>query len=198
MGASIGMAHGFEKARGGKSSEKVVAILGDSTFMHSGITGLMDVAYNKGTSTVIILDNSITGMTGHQENPSTGRTIKGEPTVTADIEKLAQAVGIKRVRVEDPFNLEEFEKAVIEETAANEPSVIISRRPCVLLKSVDYGKQFEINQDNCRKCRKCMSISCPAIALKDKNIVINRTLCVGCGLCEKLCKFGAITREGSC
>jgi indolepyruvate ferredoxin oxidoreductase alpha subunit len=196
MGASVGVAHGMEKARGKDMARKTVAVIGDSTFIHSGITGLIDIVYNKGTSTVIILDNSITGMTGHQQNPTTGFTIKGEPTRQVDLLKLCQAVGIDRVRVCDPFDLVGFEKVVKEEIAADEPSVIIAQRPCALLKHVKYGPVLTINQDKCTKCRMCMRLGCPAIVDRGDHIEINATQCVGCDLCPKVCKFNAIEKAG--
>ncbi|MGI6669303.1 MAG: indolepyruvate ferredoxin oxidoreductase subunit alpha [Acetivibrionales bacterium] len=195
MGASIGMAHGMEKARGREFGKKTVAVLGDSTFVHSGITGLIDVVYNKGCTTVIILDNSTTGMTGHQHNPATGITIKGEPTKQVDLVLLARAVGVERVRVVDPFNLKEFEKAVREEILADEPSVIISQRPCVLLKGTKYAGPLKINE-KCKKCRSCLKLGCPAIVDKGDSIVINETLCVGCSLCQEVCAFSAIEKMG--
>jgi indolepyruvate ferredoxin oxidoreductase alpha subunit len=191
MGASIGMAHGIEKARGREMAQKTVAVIGDSTFIHSGITGLVDIAYNKGTSTVVILDNSITGMTGHQDNPATGFTIKGEPTKAVDLAALCKAVGIERVVVADPFDLENFERILKEETGADEPSVIIARRPCALLKGVKHHGALEINE-NCKNCKMCMRLGCPAISAGDGRVVIDPTLCVGCGLCVKVCRFGAI------
>ncbi len=195
MGASIGMAHGIEKVRGREFGKKTVAVLGDSTFIHSGITGLIDVVYNKGCSTVIILDNSITGMTGHQHNPTTGLTIRNEPTKQVDLELLARAVGVDRVRIADPFNLKEFEKIVREETEADEPSVIIAQRPCALLKSVKYEGPQKINE-NCRMCRSCLRIGCPAIVDKGDTIEINSALCVGCKLCTEMCSFNAIEKAG--
>lgn len=196
MGASIGMAHGMEKAQGREFGKKTVAILGDSTFIHSGITGLIDIVYNKGNSTVIILDNSITGMTGHQHNPTTGFTIKGEPARQVDLVKLAEAVGIERVRVSDPFDIKEFEKVVKEEIEADGPSVIISQRPCVLLKDVKYQGAQRISAEKCKKCRRCLTIGCPAIVDKGDCIEINEALCVGCRLCTKVCSFDAIEKAG--
>ena len=194
MGASISAAHGMEKAAGRDFAKKTVAVLGDSTFIHSGITGLIDVVYNKGTSTVIILDNSITGMTGHQQNPSTGLTIKGEPTRQVDLVKLAEAVGVDRVTVVDPFDVEKFEKVVKEEVAADEPSVIIAQRPCALLKKAGYTGTYRINPEKCKNCKICMKLGCPAISITENGPVINETLCVGCGLCPNVCKFGAIEK----
>ncbi len=194
MGASISAAHGMEKAAGRDFAKKTVAVLGDSTFIHSGITGLIDVVYNKGTSTVIILNNSITGMTGHQQNPSTGLTIKGEPTRQVDLVKLAEAVGVERVTVVDPFDVEKFEKVVKEEIAAEEPSVIIAQRPCALLKKAGYTGTYRINPEKCKNCKICMKLGCPAISITENGPVINETLCVGCGLCPNVCKFGAIEK----
>lgn len=196
MGASVGMALGFEKARGKDFAKKSVAVLGDSTFIHSGITGLIDVVYNKGNTTVIILDNSITGMTGHQENPATGYTLKGEPTVAIDFEAIGRAIGIKRVRTVDAFDIENVEKIIKEETAAEEPSLIITKRPCMLLKRANMVKKpLKIDKDACKGCKACMKIGCPAIAFKNNKAEINSMLCVGCDLCTKVCKFNAIGGE---
>lgn len=194
MGASIGMAHGMNKARGDDFAKKTVAVLGDSTFIHSGITGLIDVVYNKGIATVVILDNSITGMTGHQQNPTTGLTIKNEPTKQVDLVKLCEAVGIERVRICDPFDLKGFEKVLKEEVEAPEPSVVISQRPCALLKKVKYGAPYKIDSEKCRRCGSCLRIGCPAIVKKSDGVEINAGLCDGCGLCTKMCAFGAIVR----
>ena len=191
MGASVSGLHGFNAAR--KEAEgKSVAVIGDSTFMHSGMTGLVNVAYNATNSTVIILDNSITGMTGHQQNPTTGYNIKGEVAAKVDLEALCKALGINRVRVVDPYDLSECETAVKEELAAEEPSVIISRRPCVLLKSVKAKPSLTVDSDKCKKCKKCMKLGCPAISIKDGKISIDSTLCVGCGVCKQMCAFDAI------
>ena len=196
MGASVGMAHGMQKARGEEFAKNTVAVIGDSTFIHSGITGLIDIVYNKGVSTVIILDNSITGMTGHQQNPTTGFTIKNEPTKSVNLIKLANAVGIDRVVVADPFDVDNFEKVVKEEINAPEPSVIISQRPCALLKNVNYGRECIIDSDKCKNCKMCMKLGCPAITVKNGKMVINSALCNGCELCTHVCKFGAIRKVG--
>ena len=192
MGASISGLHGFIAARGENAEKKSVAVIGDSTFMHSGMTGLVNVAYNATNSTVIILDNSITGMTGHQQNPTTGFNIKGDPAAKVDLEALCKALGINRVRVVDPYDLKACELAVKEELAAEEPSVIISRRPCVLLKSVKHEAPLTVDADKCKSCKRCMGLGCPAISLKDGKAKIDNTLCVGCGVCKQLCAFDAI------
>ncbi len=192
MGASISGLHGFNTARGEEFEGKAVAVIGDSTFMHSGMTGLVNVAYNATNSTVIILDNSITGMTGHQQNPTTGYNIKGDPAAKVDLEALCRALGINRVRVVDPYDLDATGKAIKEELAAKEPSVIISRRPCVLLKSVKHAPALSVDADKCRSCKRCMGLGCPAISLKDGKAKIDATLCVGCGVCKQLCAFDAI------
>ena len=192
MGASVSGLHGFNKARGAEAEKKSVAVIGDSTFMHSGITGLVDIAYNQSNSTVIILDNSITGMTGHQQNPTTGMDIHGDPSGKIDLEALCHAIGIRRVAVVDPYDLAECERVLKEELAAEEPSVIISRRPCVLLKSVKKLPSLKVDADACRGCKACMGLGCPAISFRDKKAIIDTTLCVGCGVCRQKCAFGAI------
>ena len=194
MGASVSAAHGMAKARGKEFNKKLVSVIGDSTFMHSGITGLVDIVYNKGNNTVIILDNSITGMTGHQENPTTGRTIRGEATKQVDLVALCKAVGIDHVVVCDPFDVKAFEKVVKEETEREEPSVIIAQRPCALLKGVKYVGHCKIT-DNCKNCKMCMKLGCPAITIKNDKVVIDQTQCNGCGLCINVCPFGAIEKE---
>ena len=195
MGASVSGLHGFNKAGGEDSEKKSVCVIGDSTFMHSGVTGLINIAYNGSNSTVIILDNSITGMTGHQQNPTTGYNIKGDPASKIDLETLCRSVGINRVTVVDPYDLAACEKALKEELAAEEPSVIISRRPCVLLKYVKPKKPLTVNKDKCKSCKKCMSFGCPAISMHDGKAEIDTTLCVGCEVCSGLCPFGAIESE---
>lgn len=192
MGASISGLHGFNKVRGKESEQRSVAVIGDSTFMHSGMTGLANISYNGGNSTVIILDNSITGMTGHQQNPTTGYNIKGEPAAKISLEKVCEAVGIRRVSVVDPYDLKEFDRVLKEELAAEEPSVIISRRPCALLKYVKHAPAYRVESDRCKACKACMKLGCPAISIKEGKAVIDGTQCVGCGLCKGLCGFGAI------
>ena len=199
MGASVSGLHGFNKASALEGSvvedkRKTVAVIGDSTFMHSGITGLVNIAYNDSNSTVIIVDNSITGMTGHQQNPTTGKNLKGDPAAKIDLETLCRAVGIRRVRVVDPYDLAACDAAVKEELAANEPSVIISRRPCALLKYVKHNKPLSINPDKCRSCKMCMKIGCPAISMVGGKAKIDNTLCTGCGVCAQLCKFDAFEK----
>lgn len=192
MGASISGLHGFNKGRKGEYEGKAVAVIGDSTFMHSGITSLVDIAYNRSNSTVIVLDNSITGMTGHQNNPANGKNIYGDPASAVNLEALAHAIGINSVTVVDPGDLAETERVIKEELAKAEPSLIIARKPCALLKTVKHKPPFHIDADKCNNCKSCMRIGCPALVSGDKCITIDNTLCVGCGLCEQLCKFDAI------
>ncbi|MCF2661467.1 indolepyruvate ferredoxin oxidoreductase subunit alpha [Pseudoflavonifractor phocaeensis] len=199
MGASISAIHGFNKARGAETEGKTVAVIGDSTFMHSGMTGLANIAYNQSNSTVIILDNSITGMTGHQQNPTTGYNIKGDPAGKIDLEQLCKAMGFNRVRVVDPYDLKACDQAVKEELAADEPSVIISRRPCALLKYVKHEAPLAVDAAKCVGCKNCMKIGCPAISIKEGKAHVDNTLCVGCGVCEQLCgvkAFHSTKKEG--
>ncbi len=191
MGASISATHGFNKALGAESQGKTVAVIGDSTFMHSGMTSLANIAYNQSNSTVIILDNSITGMTGHQQNPTTGYNIKGDPAGKIDLESLCRAMGFERVRVVDPYDLKACDAAIKEELAVGAPSVIISRRPCALLKYVKHSAPLAVDTDKCKSCKACMKIGCPAISIKNGKAHVDNTLCVGCGVCEQLCAFGA-------
>ena len=195
MGASVSGIHGYNKAGGEETEGKTVCVIGDSTFMHSGVTGLINIAYNQSNSTVIILDNSITGMTGHQQNPTTGYSIKGDPAGKVNLEDLCHSIGINSVRVVDPYDLEDCEKVVKEELAKNEPSVIISRRPCVLLKYVKPKKPLWVNPEKCRGCKKCMKFGCPSISFRDGHAVVDPTLCVGCGVCAQLCAFDAFESE---
>ncbi|MDO4749216.1 MAG: indolepyruvate ferredoxin oxidoreductase subunit alpha [Eubacteriales bacterium] len=196
MGASISALHGFNTVRGAESAKSSVAVIGDSTFMHSGITSLTDIVYNKGISTVLILDNSITGMTGHQQNPTTGLTLKGEVTAAVDLEKLCEGLGIRRIRIADPGDLKQLETVLREELACEEPSVILVRRPCALLPQVRAlkTKPLKVDPERCKSCRACMAIGCPSLRFEGK-AAIDPTQCVGCALCEQLCKFGAIVKE---
>lgn len=193
MGYSVSGLHGFMKAS--ENNRRSVAVIGDSTFIHSGVTGLINIAYNNSPATVIILDNSITGMTGHQQNPSTGVTLKGDMTTAVDVEALCKAVGIKNVSVVDAYDIETLEKVISEEVDRDEPSVIIARRPCIMIKKATIKPSLKIDPDKCRKCKSCMKIGCPAISIDKESgkAKIDDTLCVGCGLCTKLCKFGAIS-----
>ena len=192
MGASVSALHGYNKARGPEGEKKAVAVIGDSTFIHSGITSLIDIAYNATNSVVIVLDNSITGMTGHQQNPTTGYNIKGDPAAAVDLEALCRAVGIRRVTVVDPYDLKEVTRVLKEEMAAEEPSVIISRRPCALLKYVKHKPALKVELEKCIGCKSCLGIGCPAISLREGKAVIDGTQCVGCGVCTTLCPKGAI------
>ena len=199
IGASISGLHGFNTARGPEQAKKSVAVIGDSTFCHSGVTGLMDIAYNKGVSTVIVLDNSITGMTGHQNNPANGLTLRGDPTVAVDLEALAHALGIRRVTVVDPFDLDAVRTAVETELAVEEPSLIISRRPCALLKNVKHNPAMTVDADKCTGCKSCLKAGCPAISVHGTanngrgHAVIDPNQCVGCEICAKICRFNAIS-----
>ncbi len=197
MGASVSATHGFNKALGHDSESKTVGVIGDSTFMHSGMTGLANIAYNQSNSTIIILDNSITGMTGHQQNPTTGYNIKGDPAGKIDLEKLCRAMGIEHVRVVDPYNLQECEQVISEELSIEAPSVIISRRPCALLKYVKHNAPLKVNENKCVGCKSCMKIGCPSLSIKNNKACVDRTSCVGCGVCKQLCKFGAFEESES-
>ncbi len=197
MGASIGTAIGMEKARGKDFARKLVAVIGDSTFVHSGITGLIDAVYNKATTTTIILDNRTTGMTGHQQNPTTGFTLKGEPIKELDLVQLCKAIGVERVVVVDPFALEELEAVIKRELAAEEPSVIITQRVCALIdKNKDSMTPYTVDQEACIGCMRCMRLACPCIIKEGKKVRINTTQCNGCGLCVNVCDSGAIMKVG--
>lgn len=192
MGYSVSGLHGFTKAS--DSNGKAVAVIGDSTFIHSGITGLINIAYNKGNGVIIVLDNSITGMTGHQQNPTTGVTLKGDMTTSVNLEALCRAVGINRISEVDPHDIVAVENVVKESLEADEPSVIIARRPCIMIKKAVIKKPLTVDSDKCKGCKACMKIGCPAVSVKKdtKKAEIDETLCVGCELCTKMCKFGAI------
>lgn len=193
MGASIGMTIGFDKADP-EAHKHSVAVIGDSTFIHSGITGLIDAVYNKAKITVIILDNRTTGMTGHQNHPATGKTIKNEPTYELDLAEVCRAVGVPNVRTVDPADLAATEAAVREEVAKDEVSVIIAKRPCALLTKRLYSG-FKVNE-NCKKCKACLKLGCPAIVNGENGVTIDVSLCTECGLCKSVCKFGAIEPIG--
>ena len=194
MGASISGALGMEKAHP-ELAEKMVAVIGDSTFCHSGVTGLMDVVYNGGNTTVIILDNSITAMTGHQENPSTGKTLMGQPAPKVDFVALCKALGVKRVTEVDAFDLDKVKEVVKTEVAAKEPSVIITRRPCALIIK-NTEKPVEVQE--CTGCKVCLKLGCPALSFDEENktVLVDTSLCTGCGVCTQVCKFNALRKAG--
>lgn len=194
MGASIGTALGMEKARGEDFASRVVAVIGDSTFVHSGITPLIDIVYNQGTSTVIILDNDTTAMTGHQDHPATGLTIRKEPTAKLDLEALVRAIGVKNVRVVDPLDLETFQATVKEELERREPSVIIAKRPCALLEKAPVRGGYYVDPELCKGCKICLKVGCTGLSFldADKLAVINPNSCVSCGFCAQVCTFDAI------
>lgn len=195
MGASISTLHGMEKARGKEYIKNWVAVIGDSTFLHTGVNSLMNMAYNQATGTVIILDNSTTGMTGHQDHAATGKTLKGDIVPAINLAGLCRAMGIAHVIEVDAFDLKELEKAIKEETAREAVSVIITKSPCVLLKGNVFPYKCRPVADACKKCGMCLKPGCPALTKKpDGAIAIDDTMCNGCGLCEQLCKFGAIER----
>ena len=195
MGASVSSLHGFNKMGGRETEKNTVCVIGDSTFMHSGMTGLANIAYNQSNSTVIILDNSITGMTGHQQNPTTGYNIKGDPAGKIDLEALCRAMGFSRVEVVDPYDLASCERVIRQELEAEDASVIISRRPCALLKYVKKKAPLRVAPDACKGCRMCMRIGCPAISIRSGKAVVDATLCIGCGVCTQMCRFGAFQKK---
>lgn len=189
MGSSIGIAHGIDKAGG--NHQDLVAVIGDSTFVHSGITGLVDVVYNQSASTVIILDNRTTAMTGGQEHPGTGLTLQNQKTKALDFAKLGEAIGFKHIQIIDPYELEQTEKVIKEEVARSEPSLIITNRPCFLIDRKSRPPK-QVDAEKCRLCGKCLKLGCPALMEKEDHVEINPILCVGCDLCEQVCSFDAI------
>lgn len=197
MGASVGMAHGFDKATDREDSSKTVAVIGDSTFMHSGITNLLNAVYNESTMTLIILDNSITGMTGHQQNPATGLNIKMQKAPQLSLEKLCECLGVKSIRVVDPVETYECEKVIKEEMDKREVSVVIARRPCALIPTgrAKKGINVLLDSDKCKSCGACGRIMCPALIMgEDRKPVINTESCNNCGLCVNVCKFDALAK----
>jgi len=192
MGAGVSMAHGFDKAG---LDKKIVGVVGDSTFFHSGITGLLDISYNRGCSTIVVVDNRTTAMTGHQDHPGTGRTLMGETTIEADIADIARACGFRRVRTVNPYDLAATQAAVDEELGTDEPSLIVSRAPCPLHQRKPVGKQRLLDDDKCRSCRVCLKLGCPGLEYQGGKPRINSLLCAGCGMCEQVCRFGAIQAE---
>jgi len=195
MGAGISSAHGVEKANTG---QKVVGVMGDSTFFHSGITGLLDIGYNRGNLTIFVLDNRITAMTGHQDHPGTGKTLMGEPTFEASIEAFARACGIRRVVVVDPYDVKELRRVIKEEVAAEEASVIVTKAPCILLDQGKGGETMQIDQEKCKSCGLCLKLSCPGLEKHPGEegdgftVEVNPVLCAGCGICAQVCPFDAI------
>ena len=194
MGASISNALGIQKARGEEFARRSIAVIGDSTFIHSGITGLIDIVYNQGQTTVVILDNDTTAMTGHQEHPATGRNIKGEPTPRLDLEGLCRAIGIQHIQVVDPLQLDVLTETIKTELARPEPSVIIARRPCALLVKEPVKARYYVDEDICNGCRLCIRLGCTGIHWKEEEKVAQFNLdnCISCGLCPQVCKFDAI------
>ena len=192
MGASCSGLHGFNLAMGKAGERRSVGVIGDSTFMHSGMTGICNIAYNMTNSTVIILDNSITGMTGHQQNPTTGKNLRGEPAGKVDLEALCRALGFERVRVVDPYDLAQVDRVLKEELAAEAPSIIISRRPCVMIRGTVHKPPIAVDEGNCTGCTMCMQIGCPAISVPSGTVRIDTTLCIGCGVCSQMCTFDVL------
>jgi indolepyruvate ferredoxin oxidoreductase alpha subunit len=195
MGASISTLHGMEKARGSEYVRDWVAVIGDSTFLHTGVNSLMNMVYNKATGTVMILDNSTTGMTGHQDHPATGKTLKGETTYAINIYNLCKAMGIEHVYEVNAFDIAELEEVIKRETAREAVSVIITKSPCALLKGVKFEYKCKAVSEKCKKCGMCLKPGCPAMTKNaDGTISIDDTMCNGCGLCMQLCKFDAINK----
>jgi indolepyruvate ferredoxin oxidoreductase alpha subunit len=191
----MGMSKAFDML--GDTSKKVFGIVGDSTFFHSGMTGAAEILYNKGNMIPVVLDNSITGMTGQQENPGSGENLMGEPAPSISIEKVLEAFGYQNVIIVDPQDLTAMQKAVDDALASEVPAAIITRRPCLLIKKIKHNiGKCNVNADKCRSCKKCLKVGCPAIFMKDGKATIDQTLCVGCTVCNQVCPFGAIEKEG--
>ena len=198
MGASVGMAYGYEKARGKEFAKKTVAVIGDSTFWHSGVTGLIDIVYGRGFTTVIILDNETTAMTGHQENPSTGKLLSGDEAPRIDFIAVAKAIGVASVREVDAYDLEDLERVIREEVERPEPSVIVTRRACLLRRGAPpKAPALTVDPETCNRCKKCIRLGCPAITLGDDFASIDPTLCAGCGLCQTVCNYDSIHSIGA-
>ena len=199
MGGGFSVGMGMSKAFDmlGDSSKKVFGVVGDSTFFHSGMTGAAEILYNKGNIIPVVLDNSITGMTGQQENPGSGETLMGEPAPSISIEKVLEAFGYQNVIIVDPQDLTAMQKAVDDALASEVPAAIITRRPCLLIKRIKHNiSKCTVNSEKCRSCKKCLKDGCPAIFMKDGKATIDATLCVGCTVCNQVCPFGAIEKEG--
>ncbi|MFW6113641.1 MAG: thiamine pyrophosphate-dependent enzyme [Actinomycetota bacterium] len=197
MGASVGMALGLERAFStgevnAESSGKVVGVLGDSTFIHGGITGLIDMVYNRTPATIVVLDNRTTAMTGFQDHPGTGVTLKGEESHALDLEDLCRAVGVDSVRVVDPWDLEESEGVIREEIGSDHTSVIISRRPCILLERRPRKVYFRVDEEKCTSCGRCLKLGCLAIVMRGEKARVEEDLCVGCSICAQVCRPGAL------
>ncbi|NLE56386.1 MAG: 4Fe-4S binding protein, partial [Lentisphaerae bacterium] len=194
MGGGFTLAHGMSKAG---ETRPVVGIVGDSTFFHSGITGLLNMVYNRGNATLIVADNRTTAMTGHQDHPGTGKTLMGDPTIAASIPDIARACGMKRIRVIDPNDIDNTIAVFKEELYVDEPSLIITQAPCVLNDKSAVKAPLHINPDACKNCRSCLKLGCPAIESADKKTkpAINPQLCTGCAMCQQVCKFNAITKD---
>jgi indolepyruvate ferredoxin oxidoreductase alpha subunit len=206
MGGGVSMAHGMQlaenmRAAGETKPRKIVGMVGDSTFFHSGITGLLDITYNKGAAVIIVVDNRTTAMTGHQENPGTGRTLMGEQTIEASVEEFGRACGMKNIAAVDPYDLKPTTETLRRALDSNEPWLIVSRSPCPLHMKKSVGPARQVSQELCKKCKACLKLGCPAIEYVSEEINVNEMLCGGCALCEKVCKEGAFAianAKGAC
>ena len=194
MGSSVSALHGMEKAKGKEYLKNWVAVIGDSTFLHTGVNSLMNSVYNRSTGTVLILDNRTTGMTGHQEHAATGKTLQNDPTYAVDLLALCKAIGVEDVVEINAFDVVALEKKIKESVNADNLTVIIAKAPCALLKGQKFTKVCVVSEEKCRHCNMCMKIGCPAISKVNGEIKINASMCNGCGLCQSYCKFGAIER----